>query len=81
MISEETSKVIVFPNQLFEVVENETSVSVAYLVLCHILAEKLRHSTALSLLRKNVRSQISETPTVAIIDPNYKSRKKIKMHR
>ena len=46
VIAEEDSQVVIFPNHLFTVAEDDTKVSIAYYIFSHILAEKLRHFTA-----------------------------------
>ena len=74
VISEEQSKVVIFPYHLFKVADDDTEVSVAYLVFSHILAEKLKHVTAQSLLKKNVRSQKDSHPVIGILDNDKKSR-------
>ena len=74
VISEEQSKVVIFPYHLFKVADDDTEVSVAYLVFSHILAEKLKHVTAQSLLKKNVRSQKDSHPVICILDTDKKSR-------
>ena len=74
VISEEQSKVVIFPYHLFKVADDDTEVSVAYLVFSHILAEKLKHVTAQSLLKKNVRSQKDSHPVIGILDTDKKSR-------
>jgi len=74
VISEEHSKVVIFPYHLFNVADDDTEVSVAYLVFSHILAEKLKHVTAQSLLKKNVRSQKDSHPVIGILDTDKKSR-------
>ena len=74
VISEEHSKVVIFPYHLFNVADDDTEVSVAYLVFSHILAEKLKHVTAQSLLKKNVRSQKDSHPVIGILDNDKKSR-------
>jgi len=79
LISEENSKVVIFPYHLFKVEENETSLSVAYLLFSHILAEKLRISTAESLLKKNIRIREMELPYLGILDSEKVSKEKIKL--
>ena len=68
VISEEQSKVVIFPYQLFKASDYDTEVSVAYLVFSHILAEKLKHATAQSLLKKNVRSQKDSSVIIGILE-------------
>ena len=77
VISEEQSKVVIFPYQLFKAADDDTEVSVAYLVFAHILAEKLKHATAQSLLKKNVRSQKDSSIVIGILETDKKSRTQI----
>jgi len=74
VISEEQSKVVIFPYQLFNAADDATDVSVAYLIFSHILAEKLKHTTAQSLLKKNARSQNDSSIPIGILDTDKKSR-------
>ncbi|MDE0792660.1 MAG: diguanylate cyclase [SAR324 cluster bacterium] len=78
VIAEEDSQVVIFPNHLFKVAEDDTNVSVAYYIFSHILAEKLRHVTARSLLKKNGRSFEEPGPMIGILDPDIKYRGIIK---
>ena len=78
VIAEEDSQVVIFPNHLFKVAEDDTNVSVAYYIFSHILAEKLRHVTARSLLKKNGRPHKEPGPLIGILDPDSKYREIIK---
>ena len=78
VIAEEDSQVIIFPKHLFKVAEGDTKVSVAYYIFSHILAEKLRHVTAQSLLKKNGRSHQDLSPLIGVLDPDKECRVKIK---
>ena len=78
VIAEEDSQVVIFPNHLFKVAEDDTNVSVAYYIFSHILAEKLRHVTAQSLLKKNGRPHKEPGPLIGILDPDSKHREIIK---
>ncbi|MBC8259849.1 MAG: diguanylate cyclase [SAR324 cluster bacterium] len=78
VIAEENTRVVVFPNHLFKVSDNDTQVSVAYVIFSHILAEKLRHTTALSLLKKSFNTRDSITPLIGIVDPDSDYRKYLK---
>jgi len=78
VIAEENSKVVIFPNHLFKVKGNDTKVSVAYLMFSHILAEKLKQTTAQFLLNKNVRTQEGTLPIIGILDPDKEYRTSIK---
>jgi len=77
VISEERSKVVIFPNHIFNVSENDTKVSIAYFVFSHILAEKLRQVSAHKLLKKNIRPIQDQLPVIGILDSDKDSRKKI----
>ena len=78
VITEVKSKVVIFPNDLFKVADNDTKVPVAYLIFSHILAEKLKHTTAQSLMNKNVRTFEETFPAIGILDPDKDFRTKIK---
>ena len=76
VIAEVDSSVIVFPNQMFQVIDGATQVSVVYLAFAHILAEKLRITTAQSRLRKNLRVQeAEEKPMIGLIDASSMERR------
>jgi diguanylate cyclase (GGDEF)-like protein len=79
VIAEVDSKVIVFPYEMFQVTDDATHVSVVYLTFAHILAEKLRITTAQSMLRKTVRTNTTmEPPKIAIVDVNSMERRVIR---
>ncbi len=73
VISEEKSKVVIFPFQKFKAADDDTEVSVAYMVFSQILAEKLKLATAESLLKNNVRSQNNSSTLIGILDTDKKS--------
>ena len=73
VISEEQSKVVIFPFHKFKAVEDDTKVSVIYLIFYHILAEKLKHATAHSLLKNNLRSKKYSSTQIGILDTEKKS--------
>ena len=81
VITEEKSKVVIFPNDLFKVANNDTKVPVAYLIFSHILAEKLKHTTAQSLMNKNVRTFEETFQAIRILDQDKDYRTKIKRNR
>ena len=78
VVAEENSKVVIFPNHIFIVKWNDTKVSVAYLMFSHILAEKLKQTTAQFLLNKNVRTKDGTLPIIGILDPDKEYRTSIK---
>jgi len=78
VIAEEKSKVVILPNDLFKVADNDKKVPVAYLIFSHILAEKLKHTTAQSLMNKNIRTFEGTFPAIGILDPDKDFRTKIK---
>ena len=73
VISEEQSKVVIFPYHKFKAADDDTQVSVAYLVFSQILAEKLKHATAHSLLKKNIRLQKDSSTQIGILDTDKNS--------
>ena len=68
IISEKLSKVIIFPYHKFKANDDDTEVSVAYLIFSHILAEKLKHATAQSILKNNLRSKKDSSALIGILD-------------
>ena len=68
IISEKLSKVVIFPYHNFKANDNDTEVSVAYLIFSHILAEKLKHATAQSILKNNLRSKKDSSALIGILD-------------
>ena len=68
IISEKLSKVVIFPYHKFKANDNDTEVSVAYLIFSHILAEKLKHATAQSILKNNLRSKKDSSALIGILD-------------
>ena len=68
IISEKLSKVVIFPYHNFKTNDNDTEVSVAYLIFSHILAEKLKHATAQSILKNNLRSKKDSSALIGILD-------------
>ena len=68
IISEKLSKVVIFPYHNFKANDNDTEVSVAYLIFSHILAEKLKHATAQSILKNNFRSKKDSSALIGILD-------------
>ena len=78
VVTEKKSQVLILPYNLFEFAKNENTFFEVYLLLSHILAEKLRYSIAQSLLKKNTRSLRTEIPLIGIIEPEKKLRDKIK---
>ncbi|MGK5091600.1 GGDEF domain-containing protein [Deltaproteobacteria bacterium TL4] len=74
VVTELPSKVIAFSNEAFKVEEMSDEVSVFYLMFSYVLAEKLRLTTAQSLLRKNERVHSNIVPQVALIELNIADR-------
>ena len=68
IISEKLSKVVIFPYHKFKANDDDTEVSVAYLIFSHILAEKLKHATAQSILKNNLRSKKDSSALIGILD-------------
>ena len=68
VVAETDCRLIVFSNDAFHVAETSSQVPVFYLMLAHIMAEKLRVTTAQSLLRKDARVYPTDSPKIAIID-------------
>ena len=68
IISEKLSKVVIFPYHKFKANDDDTEVSVAYLIFSQILAEKLKHATAQSILKNNLRSKKDSSALIGILD-------------
>ena len=68
IISEKLSKVVIFPYHKFKANDDDTEVSVAYLIFSNILAEKLKHATAQSILKNNLRSKKDSSALIGILD-------------
>ncbi|MFQ5560466.1 MAG: cyclic nucleotide-binding domain-containing protein, partial [Nitrospinota bacterium] len=78
VIAETACKLIAFSGNIFRVTPGSSQVSVFYVMLAHIMASKLRLTTAQSLLRKNERTHSNEIPMVAIIDADMNDRTTIR---
>lgn len=70
VIAEVPSRIIAFSQDVFTVDEQSDTVPLFYLMFSSILAEKLRITTAQSLVRKNNRVISSEKARIAVIDEN-----------
>lgn len=70
VVAETSSKIIAFSQNVFAVNENSENVPVFYLMFSYILAEKLKLTTAQSLVRKNSRVIAPEKTQIALIDEN-----------
>ncbi len=70
VIAETDTEIIAFTQEVFAVDEQSETVPVFYLMFTHILAEKLRITTAQSLVRKNNRVISPEKTRIALIDQN-----------
>jgi len=74
VVAESSCRVIVFPAELFEVAPTSRQASILYVLFSHILAAKLRITTAQSLIYKNRRVAAGNKIKVAVIDANEKDR-------
>ncbi|MBF0277177.1 MAG: diguanylate cyclase [SAR324 cluster bacterium] len=74
VVAETETKIIGFSQRVFAVDEQSDTVPVFYLMFSYILAEKLRITTAQSLVRKNSRVISPEKTRIAVIDENYNDR-------
>lgn len=70
VVAEVPSRIIAFSQDVFAVDEKSETVPVFYLMFSYILAEKLRITTAQSLIRKNNRVVSPEKARIAVIDEN-----------
>lgn len=78
VITETECRLIVFPAELFRVDENSAQASVLYVLFSHIMAAKLRITTAQSLIRKNQRVSAQGAIRIGIIDSDAAARTAIK---
>ncbi len=74
VLAETDCQIVAFSEEVFAVEFPTDSVSVFYLMFSHILAEKLRITTAQSLVRKNERVISTGQIKVAMIDQNIADR-------
>ncbi|MCP5129211.1 MAG: GGDEF domain-containing protein [Pseudomonadales bacterium] len=68
VIAETDSRLVVFPADLFRVDRNSPHASVIYVLFSHIMAAKLRITTAQSMIRKNQRVSQQGEIRIGIID-------------
>lgn len=66
--TEVSSRVVAFAPTAFQVNPGAAQVPVFYHLCAHILAEKLRLTTAQSLLRKDARADPGAAPRIALVD-------------
>ncbi|MBF0240617.1 MAG: cyclic nucleotide-binding domain-containing protein, partial [SAR324 cluster bacterium] len=74
VIAQSDCELVSFPHEVFKVQNDDELVPVFYFLFAHILAEKLKLTTAQSMIRKNQRVHSSDKPKVAIIDVNESDR-------
>lgn len=78
VIAETECRLIAFPSHLFEVEPRSSHASVLYVMFAHILVEKLRITTAQSMIQKNQRSSVAGAIKIGIADTNPADRAMIK---
>lgn len=74
VLTETDCRLIVFPHELFNVDGSADQASVLYVLFSHILAAKLRITTAQSMIRKNTRVTSQGHIRVGIVDTNAPDR-------
>jgi diguanylate cyclase (GGDEF)-like protein len=74
VVAESTCRLIVFPAELLAVDPSSPSASVLYVLFSHILAAKLRTTTAQSTVHKNRRVADRGNAKVAVVDVNLADR-------
>lgn len=78
VVSEIESRLVMFPSELFTAPRSSSEVSAIYLVFAHILAEKLRITTAQSRLQRGNRvSDEVRPPRLGVVDPDPDSRQQL----
>ena len=70
VIAETDCMLIAFSAEMFEVEKGAKHAPIFYVLCAHVLAAKLRITTAQSLIRKNERTKPGELAKIAIIDEN-----------
>lgn len=74
VVAESQCRLVAFSQKMFEVPKDAESASILYVMFTHILADKLRMTTAQSLIRKNERVKSEGDIVVGVIDPNFSDR-------
>ncbi len=74
VVAESNCRVVVFPAELFSVAPSSTQASILYVLFSHILAAKLRITTAQSMIYKNRRVAAKDDIKVGIVDVNSNDR-------
>lgn len=74
VIAEKDCHLIVFPSELFAIDEDSQQASILYVLTAHIMAAKLRYTTAQSLIRKNQRVVSNHEIQIGVIDVNADDR-------
>jgi diguanylate cyclase (GGDEF)-like protein len=77
VIAETDCRLMAFPARLFQIDENSRHASILYVLFSHILATKLRITTAQSLIRKNQRIATKNETKIGIIDAHPADRASI----
>ena len=78
VVAEVDCRLIAFPAKLFEVDPHSTQASMLYVLFAHVMAAKLRITTAQSLIHKNLRVAARGDIRVAIVDANSADRAMIR---
>lgn len=78
VLAETDCLLIVFPAELFRIDAHSEQASILYVLFCHIMAAKLRITTAQSLIRKNQRVAVQHETRICIIDSNAADRKMVR---
>lgn len=74
VVAEVDCRLIAFPAKLFEVDPHSTQASILYVLFSHVMAAKLRITTAQALIHKNLRVAARGNIRVAIVDANSADR-------
>ncbi len=70
VIAESESQLIAFSGGMFTVAKDAQHAPIFYVMFCHVLASKLRITTAQSMIRKNERVSSGKQAKVGILDEN-----------
>jgi diguanylate cyclase (GGDEF)-like protein len=74
VIAETDCRLVVFPADLFRIDRYSPHASVLYVLFSHLMAAKLRITTAQSLIRKNQRVSAQDDIRIGIIDSDLSNR-------
>ncbi len=75
--AESACRLVAFEKRAFEVPSGAASAPLFYVMVAHVLTEKLRLTTLQSLLRKDERVALAESARIAIVEPQPDRRRQL----